>query len=54
MKRNIRLALVLAGLLSFISVVSAVKTGAKTGKEQKKEEVCNKGITSFVLFRVVS
>ena len=54
MKKNIRMALVLAGLLSFISAIAAVKTGTRKNKEQKQEEICNKGVTTFVLFRVVS
>lgn len=54
MKQHFRLALVLVGLLSFITAISSVRTGAKTCNKQQQEKVCNNGVTSFVLFRVIS
>lgn len=54
MKQNIRLALVLAGLLTVISAIAAVKTKERKCNTPKQEEVCEKGVTTFALFKVVS
>ena len=54
MKRYLKLTLVIAGLLTFIIAMPAVSKDRKNCTEQKEQETCNKGVTTFVLFRVIS
>ena len=53
MKKNIRMALVLAGLLTVVSAVAAIKTKEQKSRVQKQQDAGSKGVTTFALFRLV-